>query len=175
VSYRIGASGLFRTTGLSGAVDPKTGRRMVNTHFSMSLETPATTIYVKYRDLSGKEAGPFAIAFAPDELLLTRDRERLAGERPGWVAFTTGTTKDWVYFNTVVETRCVITSVEYGFNGPPNQSFPLPPCDMRDPWRTPADAQSAVKMTPDVRLVSVRLTLTDGTVETRTYRRPDPR
>ena len=175
VSYRIGTNSAFRTTGLSGAVEPKTGRRMVNTHFSMWLETPATTIYVKYRDVNGKEVGPFAIFFAPHEILLSRDREMLAGERPGWVEFTTGFTKDWVYFNTVVSTRCVIKSVEYGFNGPPDQSFPLSPCDMRDPWRTPEGQESAVKMGPDVRLVSVRLTFTDGKVETRTYRRPDAR
>jgi hypothetical protein len=164
VSYRIGVDGVFQTTGFSGAVEPKTGRRMVNTYFSMSLETPAATIYVKYRDVAGTEAGPFAITFAPHDILLARDRETLAGELPGWV-----------YFNTVVETRCVIKSAEYGFNGPPNQRFALSPCDMRDPWRTPENQQSAVKMTPDVRLVSVRLTFTDGRVETRTYRRPDTR
>src|SRR5205085_1873670 len=41
VSYRIGTNSEFRKTGYASAVEPKTGRRMVNNHFSLSLETPA--------------------------------------------------------------------------------------------------------------------------------------
>ena len=145
------------------------------THFSLSLETPATTIYIKYRDVDGREAGPFAIAFDPRAIILSQNRATLDAENAGWAIFTTGTTKDWVYFNTLMETRCVIAKVEYGFDGPPARVFALPPCDMRDPSATPADAQSAVKMGPEVKAVSVRLTLTDGTVVTRVYRRPPPR
>jgi len=175
VGYRLGEGTTFTSTGYMDAVDARTGRRMVATHFSLSLETPATTIYVKYRDIDGREAGPFAIAFDPHAIILQKSRETLEADNSGWAIFTSGFTKDWVYFNTLMETRCVIAKVEYGFDGPPAQVFALPPCEMRDPSATPADAQSAVKMGPEVKSVSVRLTLTDGTIGTRVYRRPPPR
>lgn len=174
LSYRVGEAGPYITTPPLGSVNARTGRKIVATHFSMLLETPKTTLYVKYRDVSGREAGPFPIKFDPNEIMLQRDRETLAREQPGWLAFTTGTNQEWVYFNTILQTRCVIKSVEYGFNEQPNKPFPLPPCDMRDPWRMPADAQSAVRMTLDVKFVSVRLTFTDGRTESRIYRRPAP-
>jgi hypothetical protein len=175
VTYRLGEGSTYRSTGYLDATDSRTGRRMVATHFSVSLETPATTIFVKYRDLDGREAGPFQIRFDPHATILEHARAELDAERSNWVAFTTGYTSDYAYFNTPMYTRCAIKKLEYGFNGPPSQQFELPPCDFDNPSGTPADAQSAVKMEDDVKLVSVRITFIDGTVGTRVFRRPDRR
>jgi len=175
VMYRLGEGSTYRSTGYLDATDSRTGRRMVSTYFSLSLETPATTIFVKYRDLDGREAGPFPIRFDPHATILAQARETLDAERSDWVAFTTGFTSDYAYFNTPMYTRCAISKLEYGFNGPPREHFPLPPCDFDNPSATPADAQSAVKMEDTVRTVSVRITFIDGTVGTRIFRRPDRR
>lgn len=175
VMYRLGEGSSYRSTGYLDATDPRTGRRMVSTYFSVSLDTPATTIFIKYRDADGREAGPFAIRFDPHATILSQARETLEAERSDWVAFTTGFTSDYAYFNRPMETRCAIRKLEYGFNGPPKQEFPLPPCDFDNPSGTPADAQSAVKMEDTVKTVSVRITFIDGTVGTRIFRRPDRR
>jgi hypothetical protein len=175
VMYRLGEGSTYRSTGHLPATDARTGRRIVATHFSLSLDTPAATILVKYRDLDGREAGPFRIAFDPHGTILQHARETLDADRSDWVAFTTGFTSDHAYFNTPMYSRCAIQKLEYGFNGPPNKEFPLPPCDFDNPSGTPADAQSAVKMEDEVRTVSVRITFLDGTAGTRTFRRPSRR
>jgi hypothetical protein len=173
IRYRVGNDGPFVSTGRAGSTDARTGRSSANIHFQMPLDTPTTTIHLTYRDIGGHEAGPFGIAFDPRDIILKGDRKALADEIPGWANFADGQTgREWLYFNTLMYARCAIRKAEYGFNGPPDREFPLPPCNMSNPHATPADAQSAVKMTPDTRTVSVRLTFNDGTAETRSYRVP---
>ncbi len=172
ISYRVG-DGPVTSTGIAGSIDPRAGRNAPNVHFTMGLDTPPTTIQIFYRDIGGRESGPHPIAFDPREIIFKGDRETLEAKYPGWANFSDGQTgKDWLYFNTVMYSRCVIAKVEYGYDGPANMVFPLPPCNLADPHGTPADAQSAVKMPPEVKTITVRLTFTDGTVGTRSYRRP---
>jgi hypothetical protein len=174
VGYRIGDEGSFSSTGVAGSIDMRTGRRMANVHFQMPLDTPATTIHITYRDVGGNVSGPYRIAFDPREVILANDRKTLDDALPGWAIFSSGQShREWVYFNTLMYARCAIAKAEYGFNGPPDRDFVLPPCNFANPNGTPADAQSAVKMPEDVRMVSVRLTFIDGKVETRSYRRPN--
>jgi hypothetical protein len=172
ISYRIG-DGPYRKTASNRWTESPTGRQMPSTHFDLPLDTPKTTILVKYRDLRRNETGPFPIAFDPEKIILENARATLEAEWPGWVQYSDGeTNKDWVYFNTPMQTRCAIKSLEYGFDGPPNTPFPLPPCNFANPSAEPADANSAVKMGPNVRSVSARITFLDGTVGTRSDRRP---
>jgi hypothetical protein len=173
IRYRVGDDGPLVSTGVSRSIDMRTGRRNVNMHFQLPLDTPRTTIHVTYLDGAGREVGPFGIAFDPREIILKGDRKTLDDEIPGWANFADGQTgREWLYFNTLMYARCAIRKAEYGFNGPPNREFPLPPCNLSNPHASPADAQSAVKMLSDTRSVSVRLTFNDGTVETRSYRVP---
>jgi len=171
ISYRVG-NGPAISTGIAGSIDMRTGRKMPNVHFMLPLDTPPTTIELMYRDITGRESGPHPIRFDPREIIFKADRETLAAEIPGWANFSDGQShKEWLYFNTVMYSRCVIAKVEYGYDGPPTMEFPLPPCDLSNPNATPADAQSAVKMPPEARTVTVRLTFTDGTTGTRSYKR----
>ncbi len=172
VSYRIGDAP-YRATANSQWSESPTGRQMPQTSFELPLDTPKTTILVKYRDLRRNEIGPFPIAFDPQAIILQHAREELDADRPGWAQFSDGNTgKDWVYFNAAMANRCVIAAVQYGFDAAPATPFPLPPCNFSDPSSTPETAQSAVKMGPNVKSVSVRLTFIDGTSGTRIYRRP---
>lgn len=172
ISYRVG-DGPYRKTASNQWAESPTGRQMPSTNFDLPLDTPKTTILVRYRDLRGNEIGPFPIAFDPEKIILENARATLEAEWPGWVQYSDGeTNKDWVYFNTPMQTRCAIKSLEYGFDGPPNTPFPLPPCNFANPSAEPADANSAVKMGPNVRSVSARITFLDGTVGIRSYRRP---
>jgi hypothetical protein len=172
ISYRIG-DGPYRRTASNRWAESPTGRQMPSTNFDLPLDTPKTEILVKYRDLRRNEIGPFPIAFDPEKIILENARATLEAEWPGWVQYSDGeTNRDWVYFNTPMQTRCAIKSLEYGFDGPPNTPFALPPCNFANPSAEPADANSAVKMGPDVRSVSARITFLDGTVGTRSYRRP---
>lgn len=172
VMYRLGEGSTYTSTGAIDATDPRTGRKIVSTHISLSLETPATTIFVKYRDARGREAGPFAIPFDPHAIILRQARETLDAENSNWVEFSIGHGSEWAYFNTPMEGHCAIKKLEYGFNGPPRETLPLPRCDFDDPSGIPSDVQPMAKMDPDVKTVSVRITFNDGTVATRIFDRP---
>ena len=172
ISYRVG-EGPYRKTASNQWADSPTGRTLPATNFDLPLDTPKTTILVKYRDLRRNEIGPFPIGFDPEKIILENARATLEADWPGWVQYSDGeTNKDWVYFNTPMQTRCAIKSLDYGFDGPPDTPFVLPPCNFANPSGEPADATSAVKMGPNVRSVSARITFLDGTVGTRSYRRP---
>jgi hypothetical protein len=127
---------------------------------------------VKYRDARGREAGPFAIPFDPHAIILRQARETLDAENSNWVEFSIGHGSEWAYFNTPMEGHCAIKKLEYGFNGPPRETLPLPRCDFDDPSGIPSDVQPMAKMDPDVKTVSVRITFNDGTVATRIFDRP---
>jgi hypothetical protein len=173
VRYRVGDIGPFLSTGTGGSIDMRTGRKMANVHFQMPVDTPAATIHLIYRDLAGRESLPYRIVFDPREQIMAASRATLDETIPGWANFADGQShREWLYFNTLMYARCAIRKAEYGFNGPPDTEFPLPPCNLANPYASPADAQSAVKMPPDVRTISVRVTFTDGTAGTRVYQRP---
>jgi FlaG/FlaF family flagellin (archaellin) len=172
ISYRVGEE-LYRKTASNQWADSPMGRTLPSTNFDLPLDTPKTTILVKYRDLRRNEIGPFPIGFDPEKIILENARATLEADWPGWVQYSDGeTNRDWVYFNTPMQTRCAIKSLDYGFDGPPDTPFALPPCNFANPSGEPADATSAVKMGPNVRSVSARITFLDGTVGTRSYRRP---
>lgn len=172
VGYRLGEVGPFTSTGVAGSLDMRTGRNLANVHFQLPLDTPATAIHVTYRDIGGNVSGPYKIAFDPREVILANDRKTLDDEIPGWANFAGQSHREWLYFNTLMYARCAIRKAEYGFNGSPDREFVLPPCNLANPNATPADAQSAVKMPDDARMIAVRLTFLDGKVETRMYKRP---
>lgn len=66
IEVRLGETGPFRSTGLSSAVDPRTGRAAPHTELELPEGQQRTTLYVQYEDASGRTAGPFPIVFDPD-------------------------------------------------------------------------------------------------------------
>lgn len=76
VFYRIGVTGDFVSTGLSPIVQPNTGKRMPNIQAQFVPTQAVERIFIKYRDLRGREYGPYEFEFT--EIGATLDWAKLS-------------------------------------------------------------------------------------------------
>jgi hypothetical protein len=163
ISYRIGDAGEFKSTGLTDALDQRTGQRMPNPSFPLSSKAAATIIQVRYETLDGDSVGPFPIRFDPDAALFREQKQILEQMPTNWVEFRqfNGTL---IYFTTLVTYRCAIADLYYGLdNGKPLQRYDLPACNAKDPFSTPEKAQLYLKAPPQTKSISLQITWRDGT------------
>jgi Caspase domain len=172
ISWRLGEAGNFRETGFLDAFDPRTRRRMPNPAIQLAADQPATTIYVRYVDANGGLQGPFPIGFDPVTVLEREQRKILEMTAGSWLSF-----RDFngllVYYTPLMSYRCAIREVRLGLNSTiPDRAIAMPPCNQKDPFAIPRDAQPYLKVPPATALVSVELTYRDGSVsEVKTFRR----
>jgi hypothetical protein len=107
--------------------------------------------------------GPFPIRFDPDVALFDTQRKALESIWPSWVEF-----REFngllVYFTTLVSYRCAITEVRYGLDGADAlRRFDLPPCNAKDPYSIPENANLILKVPPSTKAISLKITWRDGT------------
>jgi class 3 adenylate cyclase len=171
ISYRVGESGDFKSTGTSSAIDPRTGRAVPMPSFELPGDQGATPVYVMYDDARGHTAGPFIINFDPKLALPAGQRDILERVSSGWVSFHPE--GELLYYTSLVSYRCAIERAVMGFDGGPLDTLlPLPPCDERNPHAIPPDTTPYVSVPKTVKAVSVQLTYFDGSQsEVRTFRR----
>jgi uncharacterized caspase-like protein len=163
ISYRIGEAGEFKTTGLSDALDQRTGQRAPNSSFPLSSKAAATVIQVRYETADGGSVGPFPIWFDPDAALF-REQKQILEQMPGnWAEFRDfqGTL---IYFTTLVTYRCAIAELRYGLDdGQPLQRYDLPGCNAKDPFSVPENARLYLKAPGKTKSVSLQIIWRDGT------------
>jgi hypothetical protein len=171
ISYRVGESGEFKSTGLSQATDPRTGRAMPMPSFELPADQEATPIAVAYEDATGRKVGPFVIDFDPKTALAAGQRDILERTSGGWVAFQPG--GDLLYYTPLVSYRCAIETARIGYDGGAlDKMLPLPPCNERNPHAVPPGTTVYVAIPRAVQVVSIQLTYVDGTrSEVKTFRR----
>jgi hypothetical protein len=163
IFYRLGDKGEFKATGLLDTLDQRTGQRMPNPSFPLSIKAAATIIEVRYETQDGGAVGPFPIRFDPD-VALFREQKKILEQMPSsWVEFRdfNGTL---VYFTTLVTYRCAIAELRYGLDdSKPLQRYDLPGCNAKDPFSTPENAKLYMKVPPRTKAISVQITWRDGT------------
>jgi class 3 adenylate cyclase len=170
IGYRIGEQPDFRPTGTLQALDPRTGKRMPNPAFGLPPDQRETTIFIRYADASGREVGPFPIAFNPRQALAQTGRDILEGTQGAWLAYW----EDMLLYTHLVSYRCAIAKAVIGIDkGPLDRELPLPACNERDPYSIDVRTDVTLKLPKGTQAVSVRLTYADGTQsEIKTFRRP---
>ena len=172
ISWRMGDSGEFRETGFADTLDSRTRKRMANPSIELPADTPATTLEVRYIDVSGEMKGPFPIKFDPDAALVRDQRKILDMTATSWLSF-----REFngllVYYTHLMSYRCAIREVKIGVDtAVPDQVIKMPPCNTKDPLAIPADAKPYMKLSPSNKFVSVELTYRDGSVsEIKSFRR----
>jgi hypothetical protein len=172
ISWRVGDSGDFRETGFIDTLDPRTRKRMPNPSIELAGDAPAATIQVRYVDVSGELQGPFPIKFDPEAALIHNQRKILDMTATSWLAF-----REFngllVYYTHLMSYRCAIREVRIGIDSAvPDKVLKMPPCDPRDPFEIPHDAQPYLKVAPVTQFVSVELTYRDGSVsEIKSFRK----
>jgi hypothetical protein len=163
VSYRIGDAGAFKATGLTDALDQRTGQRAPNLSFPLSGKAAATVIQVRYETADGGSVGPFPIWFDP-EAALFREQKQILEQMPGnWAEFREfqGTL---IYFTTLATYRCAIAELRYGLDdGKPLQRYDLPGCNAKDPFSVPENAKLYLQAPPKTKSVSLQIIWRDGT------------
>jgi hypothetical protein len=171
ISYRVGESGDFKSTGTSQAMDPRTGRAVPMPSFELPPDQAQTPIYVVYDDAAGRSAGPFVINFDPKVALPAGQRDILERLPNAWVSFNPE--RELLYFTTLMSYRCAIDRAVIGFDGGPlDTSLPLPTCDESNPHAIPPDAKPYLSLPKSVRTVSVQITYFDGKQsEVKTFKR----
>lgn len=171
ISWRKGDSGDFRETGFMDTLDPRTRKRLPNPSIQLNADEPATTLQVRYIDITGEMQGPFPIRFDPEAALVRDQRKILDMTASNWLEF--GGSNGLLYFTHLISYRCAIREVKLGFDtSVPDQILKLPPCNQRDPMAVPSNAPIYMKVPGGARTVSVELQFRDGSVsEIRTFRK----
>ena len=171
LSWRLGDTGAFITTGQLGAIDQRTGRAMPNPSFELAADSVSSTLWLAYEDAAGHSMGPFAVAFDPRSALIEGQRELLDRFWNSWVSFGSGS--PLVFYTHLLSYRCAIANARMGFDdGPLSTVLVIPPCNQRDPFAIPAEARPYLSAPAGLRSVSVQLTYATGEVsEVRTFRK----
>ncbi len=171
ISWRRGDSGDFRETGFMDTLDPRTRKRLPNPSIQLNADEPATTLQVRYIDVTGEMQGPFPIRFDPEAALVRDQRKILDMTASNWLEF--GGSNGLLYYTHLISYRCAIREVKLGFDtSVPDQVLKLPPCNQRDPMAVPSNAPIYMKVPGGARSVSVELQFRDGSVsEIRTFRK----
>ncbi|KIZ44823.1 peptidase C14, caspase catalytic subunit p20 [Rhodopseudomonas palustris] len=172
ISWRIGDSGDFRETGFLDTLDPRTRKRMPNPSVQLAVDAPAATIEVRYVDASGELQGPFPIKFDPQAALIHDQRKILDMTATSWLSFREFSGL-LVYYTHLMSYRCAIREAKVGIDtSVPDKVLTMPPCDLKDPSSIPHQAKPYLKLSPNVKSVSVELTYRDGSVsEIKSFRR----
>jgi hypothetical protein len=142
---------------------------MTTAEISMPAALGRTTLYVTYRDLSGREAGPFPVPFDPEAVLVGSARETLERDPESWVSFRSDL-PDVLSYAQLVANRCAIKQALIGLGtDAPSQPLPLPGCQ-KIPSGTAPDTRSAIALPDGTDTVQVKLAYADGTEsEVRTF------
>lgn len=163
ILWRLGGEGGFTETGNLAMIDQSTGKPMANPTFALPATTAASTIWVKYLDVRGRETGPFEVRFDPDSALQEANKQILEQFWTSWIAFDASGNRGLVYFSHMLSYRCAIKEVRYGFNGgAPEKKLDMPACNPADPYALPDGFLPFFKVGEDVTSMSVQVTYADG-------------
>lgn len=172
IRYRIG-EGSIRSTGLTTAIDPRTGERAPRPFFSLPLGTAETGIEVWYDNIRGEEQGPFPLSFSAQDAFTASAKNILGALTQKWIedrAWDNGS--QLIYFTHLVSYRCGLSRIEYGLGAAtPDREWPLTPCDPKNPYAIPEGQETYLRLAQPVGLVTIRLTYADGeTSDVREFR-----
>jgi uncharacterized caspase-like protein len=172
ISWRMGEEGAFRETGFLDTLDPRTRKRIPNPSIQLAADAPASTIMVRYVDITGEMRGPFPIRFDPEAALIRDQRKILDMTATSWLSFRQFNGL-LVYYTHLMSYRCAIRDVRIGIDSAvPDKTLKMPPCNPKDPVAIPSDAMPYLKLPPATKSVSVELTYRDGSVsEIKTFRK----
>ena len=173
IEYKYGSMPDFRSTGTLQLLDQRTGKPMANPGFELPANQGPTDIVLRYLDADGHQSTVATLAFNPRDALLKGQREILDRFANSWIAFGDGHNQHLLYYTHLVSYRCAIQRAEIGLDGEtPKDLLPLPPCDEVNPHSIPANAMPYIRIKPDVKSATLRITYVGGDVsEVKTFLR----
>ena len=124
---------------------------------------------MKYTDVKGREHGPFQLDFEPRVQFARFAKQSLGFV--SWISFQReSSTRLLAYFTTVVAFKAAFKEIRYSIDSDAlDKTFPLK-VDQSDGWpgRMDDDVLS-IELPKATKFVTVKLSFTDGTVQTRKF------
>jgi hypothetical protein len=166
--YRLSPSQPLVDMGQLSYIDQETRQPMAQSFFPAPRNVQLKDIEVYYDDISRMRRGP--IKLSPDltdplTATATWQRQILDQTATSWVGFRAD--MPIMYFSHLASYRCAIRNIRWGWGKTLNQTLPLEPCDLENPFSVPRGSDSfMVRFEPLVITspgVSVQLTYLDGT------------
>jgi class 3 adenylate cyclase len=166
ISWRTSEKTDFRATGDTAFIDQRTGKPSPNLSFELPRDTPESTIELRYEDANGEMRGPFRVRFEPRAEIVKSQRDLLQRFSNNWLSFGDGGAQaKLVYFTQLATYRCAIAKVVLVFDDSPlPMQLRLPPCDLADPLKLPADYRPFMSMPGSAKSVTVEIAFADGTM-----------
>lgn len=173
IEYKFGSMPDFRSTGTLQLLDQRTGKPMANPGFELPANQGPTDIALRYLDADGHQSTITTLAFNPRDALLKGQREILDRFANSWIAFGDGHNQHLLYYTHLVSYRCAIQRAEIGLDGEtPKDLLPLPPCDEANPHSIPANSMPYIRIKPEVKSATLKITYVGGDVsEVKTFLR----
>ena len=118
IFYSIGENNEYKSTGLSGYIDTKTGLDSPNHQISFpkSKETMNTVIKVKYKNINDEIIGPFEFTFDALEEFNKSTKMQLLNTPSNWVYYRADMKRyeSWGFVS-LVGSRCALSKIRYRF------------------------------------------------------------
>lgn len=137
---------------------------VANTMHRMPRDAPAQLLRFRYVDARGDAQGPFELAFDPAVALPRSMRQMLEYTPPAqWVMLRDdpANPRRLLYYPLLASFRCAVREARIGFDGPPDQALPLPPCDPTDPYGMPPGVLPFIPVPPATDAVTLQVTWFD--------------
>jgi methyl-accepting chemotaxis protein len=167
IFYRLGETGEWVDTGVSGNIDQRTGKPAPQPFFMLPNDAGPQKIGMKYINMNGQEMGPFSFDFVTSSALADEHKRLLEMIWTGWIAIQANPgnpSQTLVYFTGMVSYRCGIAKAMYGLNGGPlDTELVFPPCDEANPMAIPGDFMPFFEAPAGLTSLSVQVTYKDGT------------
>jgi uncharacterized caspase-like protein len=153
------------STGFLSMVNQQTGKPMPRPYIELPANAASMTVEVSYKDATGLLRGPFRLAFNPEASLVASQLDVLRMSPQSWSLLRTYDGRKLLYFTHLISSRCAIAEVRYGIDRmTPDRVFALPPCNVADPHRIPADFTIYVEAPPATRFATIQLRYKDGSM-----------
>lgn len=160
--YRIDG-GPIKDTGHLEIIDARTGQPSPRPFIQLPLGTEQASIEVWYDDIREIERGPFELSFNAQDSFTAMAKNVLGNLTTGWIQDRDFDDRHLIYFTHLMSYRCGLAEIAYGLDREtPDQVWPLAPCDPKNPYATPADAQIYLDFNDRIGFAVVQLTYADG-------------
>ncbi|MEM9726137.1 MAG: hypothetical protein AAF909_11820 [Pseudomonadota bacterium] len=155
--------GPVKETGMTAMLHPQTGEPMPRSFFTLPLSVAQAEVQVWYDNIRGEEEGPFPLTFNAADAFVAGAKQVLEGLTQTWVEDRAWDGAQLVYFTHLISYGCGLEKIQYGVEREtPDQTFPLGPCDPRNPYAVGENQEIYLTFDPPVSHLTVQLTYANG-------------
>jgi hypothetical protein len=164
ILYRMDSEPDFKSTGHTQMLNPQTGRPMPMSFISLAHTDRQQRLWIKYRDSSGREMGPWDFTLNPGAEAARGDKVIMEMTKTSWVSLRQYNGETLLYFTHLMSWRGGLSKVFYGINREkPDTELVFPKHQGIGTARITDDVPMYIKIPEEVKFVTVRVIYFDRT------------